>query len=144
MSVTERESLDLTCNFTTDRSGIFQAEVTWYFSESPHVTVSEAQVLLSADRDSVVSDSTHISLSHVDRSSYHLLVRDVGPEDSGYYFCQAALWVPQHNGTWHKVAERTSIPVTVEVLALGKWSDGCKLLLLCFLYTSSSQVVMTS
>lgn len=118
VSVTERESLDLTCNFTTDRSGIFQAEVTWYFSESPHVTVSEAQVLLSADRDSVVSDSTHISLSHVDRSSYHLLVRDVGPEDSGYYFCQAALWVPQHNGTWHKVAERTSIPVTVEVLAL--------------------------
>uniref|UniRef100_A0A8D2L7F5 Prostaglandin F2 receptor inhibitor n=2 Tax=Varanus komodoensis TaxID=61221 RepID=A0A8D2L7F5_VARKO len=118
VSVTDRDSLDLTCNFTTDRSGIFQAEVTWYFSESQDTTLADAQVLLSVDRDSVVSDSTLISLSHVDRSSYHLLVRDVGPEDSGYYFCQAALWVPQHNGSWHKVAERTSMPVTVQVVAL--------------------------
>ncbi|XP_053168411.1 prostaglandin F2 receptor negative regulator isoform X4 [Hemicordylus capensis] len=118
VSVTERDSLDLTCNFTTDRSGIFQTKVTWYFSESPDGTMGEAQVLLSADRDSVISDSTLIGLSHVDRSSYHLLVRDVGIEDSGYYFCQAALWVPQHNGTWHKIAERTSVPVSVEVLAL--------------------------
>ncbi|XP_028582702.2 prostaglandin F2 receptor negative regulator isoform X2 [Podarcis muralis] len=118
VSVTEGDSLDLTCNFTTDRSGIFQAEVRWYFSESPDSTMAEAQVLLSADRDSVVSDSTLISLSHVDRSSYHLLVRDVSTEDSGYYYCQATLWVPQHNGSWHKVAERTSVPVTVEVLAL--------------------------
>ncbi|XP_062831018.1 prostaglandin F2 receptor negative regulator isoform X2 [Anolis carolinensis] len=118
VTVTERESLDLTCNFTTDRSGIFQAEVTWYFSNSPEDTLAEAQVLLSADRDSVISDSTLISLSHVDRSSYHLLIRDVSLEDSGYYFCQAALWVPQHNGSWHKVAERTSLPVTVDVLAV--------------------------
>ncbi|XP_061483994.1 prostaglandin F2 receptor negative regulator isoform X3 [Rhineura floridana] len=118
VSVTERDSLDLTCNFTTDRSGIFQVEITWYFSESPDSSLAEAQVLLSADWDSVVSDSTLISLSHVDRSSYHLLVRDVGTEDSGYYFCQAALWVPQHNGSWHKVAERMSVPVTVEILAL--------------------------
>uniref|UniRef100_A0ABM5FXG5 Prostaglandin F2 receptor negative regulator isoform X2 n=1 Tax=Pogona vitticeps TaxID=103695 RepID=A0ABM5FXG5_9SAUR len=117
VTVRERDSLDLTCNITTDRSGIFQAEITWYFSESPDSTMADAQVLLSADRDSVISDSTLISLSHVDRTSYHLLVRDVGIEDSGYYFCQAALWVPQHNGSWYKVAERTSIPVIVEVSA---------------------------
>ncbi|XP_060090442.1 prostaglandin F2 receptor negative regulator-like isoform X2 [Heteronotia binoei] len=118
VSVTERDSLYLTCNFTTDRSGIFQAEVTWYYSESPDGPMEDAQILLSADRDSVISDSTLISLSHVDRSSYHLLVRDMSIEDSGYYFCQAALWVPQYNGSWHKVAERTSVPVTVEVTPL--------------------------
>ncbi|XP_039375747.1 prostaglandin F2 receptor negative regulator isoform X1 [Mauremys reevesii] len=118
MSVTERDSLDLTCNITTDRSGIFQAQVTWYFSESHDDTLSDAQVLLSVDRDSVVSDSPLISLSHVDRNSYHLLMRDVGVEDSGYYFCQAAVWVPQHNGSWHKVVEKTSSAVSVVVTAL--------------------------
>ncbi|XP_030324865.1 prostaglandin F2 receptor negative regulator isoform X2 [Calypte anna] len=118
MSVTERDSLDLTCNITTDRSGIFQAEVTWYFSASSDDTLSDAQVLLSMDHDSVVSDSTLISLSHVDRNSYRLLVRDVDVEDSGYYFCQAAVWVPLHNGSWHKVVERTSAPVSVVVTAL--------------------------
>ncbi|XP_027744116.1 prostaglandin F2 receptor negative regulator isoform X2 [Empidonax traillii] len=118
VSVTERDSLDLTCNITTDRSGIFQAEVMWYFSASPDDTLSDAQLLLSMDRDSVVSDSTLISLSHVDRNSYRLLVRDVDVEDSGYYFCEAAIWVPLHNGSWHKVVERTSAPVSVVVTAL--------------------------
>ncbi|CAM2111211.1 prostaglandin F2 receptor negative regulator [Caretta caretta] len=118
MSVTERDSLDLTCNITTDRSGIFQAQVTWYFSESLDDTLSDARVLLSVDRDSVVSNSPLISLSHMDRNSYHLLVRDVGVEDSGYYFCQASVWVPQHNGSWHKVVEKTSSPVSVVVTAL--------------------------
>jgi len=120
LSVTERDSLDLTCNITTDRSGIFQAEVTWYFSETPDDTLSDAQVLLSMDHDSVVSDSTLISLSHVDRNSYRLLVRDVDVEDSGYYFCQAAVWVPLHNGSRHKVVERTSASVSVVVTALGE------------------------
>ncbi|XP_041336220.1 prostaglandin F2 receptor negative regulator isoform X3 [Pyrgilauda ruficollis] len=118
VSVTERDSLDLTCNITTDRSGIFQAEVMWYFSASPDDTLSDAQLLLSMDHDSVVSDSTLISLSHVDRNSYRLLVRDVDVEDSGYYFCEAAIWVPLHNGSWHKVVERTSAPVSVVVTAL--------------------------
>ncbi|XP_063161584.1 prostaglandin F2 receptor negative regulator isoform X3 [Candoia aspera] len=118
ISVMERDSFELTCNFTTDRSGIFQTELTWYFSEYPHDTMAEAQVLLSADRDLVISDSTFISPSHVDQSNYHLLVRDVGTENSGYYYCQAALWVPQHNGRWHKIAEKTSVPVTVEVVTL--------------------------
>ncbi|XP_017686295.1 PREDICTED: prostaglandin F2 receptor negative regulator isoform X3 [Lepidothrix coronata] len=118
VSVTERDSLDLTCNITTDRSGIFQAEVMWYFSASPDDTLADAQLLLSMDRDSVVSDSTLISLSHVDRNSYRLLVRDVDVEDSGYYFCEAAIWVPLHNGSWHKVVERTSAPVSVVVTAL--------------------------
>ncbi|XP_039569185.1 prostaglandin F2 receptor negative regulator isoform X2 [Passer montanus] len=118
VSVTERDSLDLTCNITTDRSGIFQAEVMWYFSASPDDTLSDAQLLLSMDHNSVVSDSTLISLSHVDRNSYRLLVRDVDVEDSGYYFCEAAIWVPLHNGSWHKVVERTSAPVSVVVTAL--------------------------
>ncbi|KAM6417073.1 prostaglandin F2 receptor negative regulator isoform 2-T2 [Pluvialis apricaria] len=118
VSVTERGSLELTCNITTDRSGIFRAELTWYFSASPDDTLSDAQVLLSMDRDSVVSDSTLISLSHVDRNSYRLLVRDVGVEDSGYYFCQAAVWVSLHNGSWHKAVERISAPVSVVVTAL--------------------------
>ncbi|XP_058716343.1 prostaglandin F2 receptor negative regulator isoform X2 [Poecile atricapillus] len=118
VSVTERDSLDLTCNITTDRSGIFQAEVMWYFSASPDDTLSDAQLLLSMDHDSVVSDSTLITLSHVDRNSYRLLVRDVDVEDSGYYFCEAAIWVPLHNGSWHKVVERTSAPVSVVVTAL--------------------------
>lgn len=120
VSVTERDSLDLTCNITTDRSGIFQAEVMWYFSVSPDDTLSDAQLLLSMDHNSVVSDSTLISLSHVDRNSYRLLVRDVDVEDSGYYFCEAAIWVPLHNGSWHKVVERTSAPVSVVVTALGE------------------------
>ncbi|XP_061224750.1 prostaglandin F2 receptor negative regulator-like [Neopsephotus bourkii] len=120
VSVTERDSLDLMCSITTDRSGIFQAEVMWYFSASPDATLSDAQVLLSMDHDSVVSDSTLISLSHVDRNSYRLLVRDVDVGDSGYYFCQAAVWVPLHNGSWHKVVERTSAPVSVVVTVLGE------------------------
>lgn len=119
-SVTERDSLDLTCNITTDRSGIFQAEVTWYFSESPSGTLSDAQVLLSWDRDSVVSDSAFVSLSRMDGNSYHLLVHDVDVENSGFYFCQATIWVPLHNRSWHKVAERTSAPVNVVVTALGE------------------------
>ncbi|NWJ10596.1 FPRP regulator, partial [Crypturellus undulatus] len=118
VSVTERDSLDLVCNVTTDRNGIFQAEVTWYFTSSPEDTLTEAQVLLSMDHDSIVSDSALLSLSRVDRNSYRLLVRDVDVEDSGYYICQAAIWVPQHNGSWQKVVERTSAPVNVVVTAL--------------------------
>uniref|UniRef100_A0A8C8RB28 Prostaglandin F2 receptor inhibitor n=1 Tax=Pelusios castaneus TaxID=367368 RepID=A0A8C8RB28_9SAUR len=118
ISVTERDSLDLTCNITTDRSGIFQAAVTWYFTESPDDTLSDARVLLRVNHDSVISSSTLISLSHVDRNSYHLLVRDVGVEDSGYYFCQAAIWVPKRNGSWHTVVVKTSSPVSVAVAAL--------------------------
>lgn len=121
MSVTERGSLDLTCNITTDRSGIFQTQVMWYFTKSPDDTLSDAQVLLSVDRDSVISSSTLVSPNHMDRNSYHLLVRDVGVENSGYYFCQAAIWVPQHNRSWHQVVQKTSSPVSVVVTALGKW-----------------------
>ncbi|XP_019412645.1 PREDICTED: prostaglandin F2 receptor negative regulator [Crocodylus porosus] len=118
VSVTERDSLDLTCNITTDRSGIFQAEVTWYFSESASGTFSDAQVLLSWDRDSVVSDSAFVSLSRMDGNSYRLLVHDVDVENSGFYFCQATIWVPLHNRSWHKVAETTSAPVNVVVTSL--------------------------
>uniref|UniRef100_K7FTX8 Prostaglandin F2 receptor inhibitor n=1 Tax=Pelodiscus sinensis TaxID=13735 RepID=K7FTX8_PELSI len=118
MSVTERDSLDLTCNITTDRNGIFQAEVTWYFSQSPDTTLLDAKVLLSVDHDSLVSDSSLISLSYMDSKSYRMLVRDVGVDESGYYFCRAAVWAPQNNRGWHKVVEKTSSPVNVVVTTL--------------------------
>ncbi|XP_066124282.1 prostaglandin F2 receptor negative regulator isoform X1 [Saccopteryx bilineata] len=115
VSVAEGKELDLTCNITTDRADDAQPEVTWYFSRTPDSTAPGPHMLARLDRDSLMYSSPHVALSHVDARSYHLLVRDVSKENSGYYFCHVALWTPGHNRSWHKVAEATSAPAAVDV-----------------------------
>nr|XP_060477324.1 prostaglandin F2 receptor negative regulator [Panthera onca] len=115
VSVAEGKGLDLTCNITTDRADDVRPEVTWYFSRTPDGTWPGAPVLARLDRDSLVHSSPHVALSHVDARSYHLLVRDVSKENSGYYFCHVALWAPGHNRSWHRVAEARSAPASVDV-----------------------------
>uniref|UniRef100_G1LF12 Prostaglandin F2 receptor inhibitor n=1 Tax=Ailuropoda melanoleuca TaxID=9646 RepID=G1LF12_AILME len=115
VSVAEGKELDLTCNITTDRTDDVRPEVAWYFSRSPDSTLPGSPVLARLDRDSLVHSSPHVALSHVDARSYHLLVRDVSKENSGYYFCHVALWAPGHNRSWHKVAEARSAPASVDV-----------------------------
>ncbi|XP_023617005.1 prostaglandin F2 receptor negative regulator isoform X2 [Myotis lucifugus] len=115
VSVAEGKELDLSCNITADRADDVRPEVTWYFSRTPDRPVPGPHVLARLDRDSLVHSSPHVALSHVDARSYHLLVRDVSKENSGYYSCHVALWVPGHNRSWHKVAEATSTPVGVDV-----------------------------
>uniref|UniRef100_A0A667HZA7 Prostaglandin F2 receptor negative regulator n=1 Tax=Lynx canadensis TaxID=61383 RepID=A0A667HZA7_LYNCA len=115
VSVAEGKGLDLTCNITTDRADDVRPEVTWYFSRTPDGAWPGAPVLARLDRDSLVHSSPHVALSHVDARSYHLLVRDVSKENSGYYFCHVALWAPGHNRSWHKVAEARSAPASVDV-----------------------------
>ncbi|XP_012314289.2 prostaglandin F2 receptor negative regulator [Aotus nancymaae] len=115
VSVAEGKELDLTCNITTDRVDDVWPEVTWSFSRTPDSTLPGSRVLARLDRDSLVHSSPHIALSHVDARSYHLLVRDVSKENSGYYFCHVSLWVPGHNRSWHKVAEAVSSPAAVGV-----------------------------
>ncbi|XP_023590648.1 prostaglandin F2 receptor negative regulator [Trichechus manatus latirostris] len=115
MSVAEGKELDLSCNITTDRMDDIRPEVTWYFSRTPDSTLPGSHVLARMDRGSLVHSSPHIALSHVDARFYHLLVRDVSKENSGYYFCHVALWVPGHNRSWHKVAEAMSAPAGVDV-----------------------------
>lgn len=123
-SVAEGKELDLTCNITTDRTDDVRPEVTWYFSRTPDNTLPGAHVLARLDRDSLVHSSPRIALSHVDVRSYHLLVRDVNRENTGYYFCHVALWAPGHNRSWHKVAEATSVPAGVDVTWIGEWFAG--------------------
>lgn len=120
VSVAEGKELDLTCNITTDRTDDVRPEVAWYFSRSPDSTLPGSPVLARLDRDSLVHSSPHVALSHVDARSYHLLVRDVSKENSGYYFCHVALWAPGHNRSWHKVAEARSAPASVDVTWLGE------------------------
>ena len=124
VSVAEGKELDLTCNITTDRVDDVRPEVTWYFSRTPGSTVPGPRVLARLDRESLVHSSPHVALSHVDARSYHLLVRDVSKENSGYYFCHVALWAPGHNRSWHKVAEAMSAPAGVDVTWLGEWFGG--------------------
>ncbi|XP_030893794.1 prostaglandin F2 receptor negative regulator [Leptonychotes weddellii] len=119
VSVAEGKELDLTCNITTDRADDVRPEVTWYFGRSPDSTLPGSPVLARLDRDSLVHSSPHVALSHVDARSYHLLVRDVSKENSGYYFCHVALWAPGHNRSWYKVAEARSAPASVDVTWLG-------------------------
>lgn len=121
VSVAEGKELDLTCNITTDRADDVRPEVTWYFSRSPDSILPGSPVLARLDRDSLVHSSPHIAMSHADARSYHLLVRDVSKENSGYYFCHVALWAPGHNRSWHKVAEARSAPASVDVTWLGEW-----------------------
>ncbi|XP_037356452.1 prostaglandin F2 receptor negative regulator [Talpa occidentalis] len=115
VSVAEGKELDLTCNITTDRADEVRPEVTWYFRRTPDSTLPGPHVLARLDRDSLVHSSPHVALSHTDARSYHLLVRDVSKENSGYYFCHVALWAPGHNRSWHKVAEAMSAPAGVDV-----------------------------
>ncbi|XP_077623969.1 prostaglandin F2 receptor negative regulator [Crocuta crocuta] len=115
VSVAEGKELGLSCNITTDRTDDVRPEVTWYFSRTPDSTLPGSLVLARLDRDSLVHSSPHVALSHVDARSYHLLVRDVSKENSGYYFCHVALWAPGHNRSWHKVAEARSAPASVDV-----------------------------
>uniref|UniRef100_A0A8C9QK87 Prostaglandin F2 receptor inhibitor n=1 Tax=Spermophilus dauricus TaxID=99837 RepID=A0A8C9QK87_SPEDA len=98
LSVPEGKDLDLSCNITTDRVVLGYC----YGVSNPSLGLS-------------YRDSPHVALSHVDARSYHLLVRDVSKENSGYYFCHVALWVPGHNRSWHKVAETMSAPASVGV-----------------------------
>lgn len=123
-SVAEGKELDLSCNITTDRADDVRPEVTWYFSRTPDNALPGAHVLARLDRDSLVHSSPHVALSHVDVRSYHLLVRDVSRENTGYYFCHVALWAPGHNRSWHKVAEATSVPAGVDVTWIGEWLAG--------------------
>ncbi|XP_054996202.1 prostaglandin F2 receptor negative regulator [Sorex araneus] len=115
MSVTEGTELDLACNITTDRTDDVRPEVTWYYSRTPDSTLPGPHMLARLDRESLMHSSPHIAISHVDPRSYHLLLRDVSKENSGYYFCVVSLWAPGHNRSWHKVAETTSPPHQVEV-----------------------------
>ncbi|KAG8517592.1 Prostaglandin F2 receptor negative regulator, partial [Galemys pyrenaicus] len=115
VSVAEGKELDLPCNITTDRTDEVRPEVTWYFRRTPDGSLPGPHMLARLDRDSLVHSSPHVALSHTDARSYHLLVRDVGKENSGYYFCHVALWAPGHNRSWHKVAEAMSAPAGVEV-----------------------------
>ncbi|XP_076975884.1 prostaglandin F2 receptor negative regulator [Tamandua tetradactyla] len=115
VSVAKGKDLDLTCNVTTDRADDIRPEVMWYFGRTPDSTAPGLHVLARLDRDSLVHSSPHVALSHVDARAYHLLVRDISRENSGYYFCHVALWVPGHNRSWHKVAEGTSSPCAVDV-----------------------------
>lgn len=124
VSVAEGKELGLSCNITTDRTDDVRPEVTWYFSRTPDSTLPGSLVLARLDRDSLVHSSPHVALSHVDARSYHLLVRDVSKENSGYYFCHVALWAPGHNRSWHKVAEARSAPASVDVTWLGEWQGG--------------------
>ncbi|KAM5256219.1 prostaglandin F2 receptor negative regulator [Ctenodactylus gundi] len=114
-SLAEGKELDLSCNITTDRVDDLRPEVTWYFSRTPDSTLPGRHVLARLDRDSLAHGSPHVALSHVDARSYHLLVRDVSRENSGYYFCHVALWISGHNRSWHKVAEAMSAPANVGV-----------------------------
>lgn len=116
VSAAEGKELDLTCNITTDRKNDVRPEVTWYFSRTPDTSLPGSHVLARLDRESLVHSSSHVAVSHVDTRSYHLLVRDVSRENSGYYFCHVALWAPGHNKSWHKVAESMSLPTRVEVI----------------------------
>ncbi|KFO30320.1 Prostaglandin F2 receptor negative regulator [Fukomys damarensis] len=115
VSVAEGKELDLSCNITTDRVDDVRPELMWLFSGTPDSTLPTRHVLARLDRDSLVHSSPHIAVSHVDARSYHLLVRDVSKENSGYYFCHVALWTPGHNRSWHKVAEAMSAPASVGV-----------------------------
>ncbi|XP_055995039.1 prostaglandin F2 receptor negative regulator [Sorex fumeus] len=115
MSVTEGTELDLACNITTDRTDDVRPEVTWYYSRTPDSTLLGSHMLARLDRESLMHSSPHVAISHVDARSYHLLLRDISKENSGYYFCSVALWAPGHNRSWHKVAETTSPPHQVEV-----------------------------
>lgn len=120
VSVPEGKELDLSCNITTDRVDEVRAEVTWFFSRTPDGSSPARHMLARLDRDSLLHGSPHVALSHMDARSYHLLVRDVSKENSGYYFCHVALWVPGHNRSWHKVAETMSAPASVGVTWLGE------------------------
>ncbi|XP_021565550.1 prostaglandin F2 receptor negative regulator [Carlito syrichta] len=115
VSVAEGKELDLPCNITTDRTDDVRPEVTWSFGRTPDSTLPDSRTLVRLDRDSLVHSSPHVALSHTDTRSYHLLVRDVGKENSGYYVCHVSLWAPGHNGSWHKVAEAVSAPASVTV-----------------------------
>lgn len=123
-SVAEGKDLGLTCNITTDQADDVRPAVTWYFSRTPDSTLPGPLVLAQLDRDSLTHSAPHVALSHTDVRSYHLLVQDVSRENSGYYFCHVALWVPGHNRSWHKVAEAVSAPAGVDVTWLGEWSGG--------------------
>lgn len=115
VSVAEGKDLGLSCNITTDRVDDVRPEVTWYFRKTPDAPLLASHMLARLDRDSLVHSSPHVALSHVDTRSYHLLVRDVSKENSGYYLCLVALWAPGHNRSWHKVAEAMSAPSSVSV-----------------------------
>lgn len=125
VSVAEGKDLELTCNITTDRADDMRPEVTWYYSRTPDSTLPGPRVLARLDRDSLLHSSPHVALSHVDARSFLLLVRDVSKENSGYYFCHVALWVPGHNRSWHKVAEVMSSAAGVGVTWIGKYLQSC-------------------
>uniref|UniRef100_A0A6I8NN96 Prostaglandin F2 receptor inhibitor n=1 Tax=Ornithorhynchus anatinus TaxID=9258 RepID=A0A6I8NN96_ORNAN len=117
VSVAEGSDLALNCTVTAAaRSDVIRTAVTWYFSGGPDPTLPpHARVLASLDHRSVLRALPRVGLSHVAPGSYRLLVRDAGPDGTGYYFCRAALWAPGPDGSWNQVAEGTSAPARVQV-----------------------------
>ncbi|KAE8620897.1 hypothetical protein XENTR_v10004610 [Xenopus tropicalis] len=96
------EPLRLSCRVWHNSAAPVCTRVRWFLSAQQAPSPEERQELLGG-RD---PDPTH------EGASTHLLEVPRG-WDAGHYSCQATVWAPGSNGTWHPIMERSTEPINV-------------------------------
>lgn len=113
------DTLNLTCSVAADGLLSLGLEVIWLVKALGGT--DNQRVLLHVGRDGqVLTGSELVSMSRVQPGTFRLLLPKVQPSDSGLYACQVKCWLPQGSGGWYQAAEKTSDPVQVRVMQLGK------------------------
>ncbi|XP_018104518.1 prostaglandin F2 receptor negative regulator [Xenopus laevis] len=102
VSVNLGEPLLLSCLVWHNSAGPVYTRVRWFQSSDLKTGPGEPQELLGGHD----LDPTH------EGASTHLLEVPRG-WDTGDYTCQATVWAPSSNGTWHPVIEKSSEPIKV-------------------------------
>ncbi|XP_014866208.1 PREDICTED: prostaglandin F2 receptor negative regulator [Poecilia mexicana] len=110
-------TLTLLCHVSADNLDALSLEVTWLADDGEIITVNRSGVV----RANSVSKRGEASLEKTGDSDYRLAVRGVSSRDGGVYTCRVQAFIEEGRvtgggaGRWHKVAEKTSNPVTVKV-----------------------------
>lgn len=115
-------TLTLLCHVSADNLRALSLEVTWLADDREIITVNHSGVVSA----SAVSKGGEVSLEKTGDSDYRLAVRGVSGRDGGIYTCRVQAFIEEGritgggSGRWHKVAEKTSNPVTVKVSEISK------------------------
>ncbi|XP_054881005.1 prostaglandin F2 receptor negative regulator [Poeciliopsis prolifica] len=110
-------TLTLLCRVSADNLRALSLEVTWLADDREIITVNRSGVVST----NAASKRGEASLEKTGDGDYRLAVRDVSGRDGGIYTCRVQAFIEEGRitgggaGRGHKVAEKTSNPVTVKV-----------------------------
>lgn len=123
-SISERESLQLECQVSSQTFQHTHLSVTWYLRGS-----TDTRPIISLDRDLTVRPGPEfedryrsglIAMEKIEDTTYRLKILQVQQSDSGEIYCQADEWIQDPDRSWYRICHRNTTASNIEVKAQGK------------------------